>query len=137
MPSPKAVLRDIHDLKLDPKVRHTGHGHGGRLPLVGTKSVAVHHVVKHIEPVVTPEPVVELPDFPEVKPGVHPVVEQVQEVKAVEEPVVELKPEPVVEEIKAPEEKGEAKPEPKQEPEQKPAKKAKKDEKKSEEPKVS
>jgi len=43
MPSPKAVLRDINDLKLDPKVAHSGTKASGRL-----KQSSAHHVAEPV-----------------------------------------------------------------------------------------
>lgn len=39
MPSPKSVIRDIHDLKLDPKKAHTSTDKSGRLV---TKDIKTH-----------------------------------------------------------------------------------------------
>lgn len=124
MPSPKAVLRDIHDLGLNPKKPYSAIKHTGRLNPGG-----------HAPAAVEPAPVVK------EKPAPKPVeVKKAEPVAPPPEPVkkAEPKPEPVAEVKK--EEK------PVEKPAEKPAKKAdkaekkdepKKDEKKPEEPPVS
>lgn len=114
MPSPKAVLRDIHDLKLDPRHPHSAIRHTGRLrvPVTG---------VLVVEPVIKPIVVAEAKPQVIVEPPV--VVSKASETVIVE-PVKKDEPE--------------AKPEAKKEekPVEKPAKKAdKKEEKKVEEQK--
>lgn len=50
MPSPKAVLRDIHDLKLDPKQAHSKTKRSGRLRHVVSATVLQPLEVKKVDP---------------------------------------------------------------------------------------
>lgn len=59
MPSPRAVLCDIHDLKLDPTKAHRGVKASGRLAALGSAAAAEPEVPKPEKP---PKPaLVELP----------------------------------------------------------------------------
>ena len=112
MPSSPAVLRDITDLKLDPKVPYKETSGKGRLtgkpldskhPAMWLSTALVHHVEpkakteepKKVEPMPEPVKKVEAPAVVKAEPKV--------------EPKVELKPEPKVE-PKAEEPKTEPKP---------------------------
>jgi hypothetical protein len=51
MPSPKAVLRDIHDLRLDPRFPHVATGKDGRI-VVSTKPAVEAKPAAKTNPVV-------------------------------------------------------------------------------------
>ncbi len=82
MPSPKAVLRDIHDLKLDPRKAHTAIRVSGRLRKFATVEVASAPVLKE-KPVTTPG-LVKLPE------PVAPPSEPVEVVAEIQQPVQDV-----------------------------------------------
>ena len=90
MPSPRAVLRDIHDLKLDPTKAHRGIKASGRLAAPGSAAAAEPEAPKPEKPLKSA--LVELPvekDEPTAPPA-----EPVAELAADAEPTAKKPPKP-------------------------------------------
>jgi len=128
MPSPKAVLRDIHDLKLDPKTHHREIARAGRLKHVATSVPAPALVVpRHVEEPKVPVVEADVKKPVKVDPPKSPPA------KKDDEPMkTEVRPEPEKSEPKV-----EAKKDDKTPPVKAAVKKEEKDEKKAEEPAAS
>ena len=132
MPAPKAVLRDIHDLGLDPGYAHTITDKGGHLVPPSMIKAGAKHAGMHINQRTLPNSLKALPPEPEQKveevvvvkrsklsatpapapapaPAPEPV-KAVEAVKPVEKPTEDVKPVEAKAEPKAEEKPAEEKP---------------------------
>lgn len=116
MPAPRAVLRDIHDLGLDPAGAHTT-DKGGRLKQYVPPAAPVKNALKELpkEPEKKTEEVVvvkrsKLAATPAAPVPAPESVKAAEAVKPVEKPTEEVKPVEVKAETKAEEKPAEEKP---------------------------